>query len=186
MPNGSAFNLAAHWANYLLTYALVEGKGAKVPFPGTQSAYSALYNEASADIIARFSIWVALYPDKARGGQIFNIADQTKPSRMSERWPALANYFELEGIDPVDDPKVLRPGEYMNKHRDVLEKHGIRNNQVLKADFLDTYGYYLTSDRQLSLDKVRAAGFSEEIDPTSSWYKAFDGFRMAGMIPKTA
>ncbi|KAJ9661101.1 hypothetical protein H2201_006651 [Coniosporium apollinis] len=184
VPNGSAFNLTAHWANYLSTYALVEGKGAKVPFPGTQSAYSALYNEASADIIARFSIWAALHPDKAGCGRIFNIADQARPSRMSERWPALAKYFGLEGIGPVDDPNVLKPGEFVKKHQCVLEEHGMKSNQVFKADFLDTYGYYLTSDRQLSLDKARAAGFSEEIDPASSWFKAFDRCKMAGMIPE--
>jgi len=38
-PNGSAFNLTAHWATYLSLYAHVEGKGAKVPFPGTEAAY---------------------------------------------------------------------------------------------------------------------------------------------------
>ncbi|KAI9844854.1 MAG: hypothetical protein M1830_007580, partial [Pleopsidium flavum] len=104
VPNGSAFNLTAHWASYLSLYALVEGKGAKVPFPGTESAYTSLFNEASADIIARFSIWAALHPEKTGRGQLFNIADEARPSRMSERWPALAKYFGLEGIGPVDDP----------------------------------------------------------------------------------
>ncbi|KAI9874392.1 MAG: Altered inheritance of mitochondria protein 6 [Pleopsidium flavum] len=74
---------------------------------------------------------------------------------MSERWPALAKYFGLEGIGPVDDPNVLKPGEYIKKHQDVLEEHSNKSNKVFKAVFLDTYGYYLTSDRQLSLDKAR-------------------------------
>jgi len=107
------------------------------------------------------------------------------PSRMSERWPALASYFGLEGIGPVEymnDQKVLLPGEYTKKHQHVLKEHCTRANEVFKAEFLDTYGYYLTVDRQLCLDKVRAAGFSEEIDPNSSWFKAFDRFKKAGMI----
>jgi len=38
-----------------------------------------------------------------------------------------------------------------------LEEQGIRRNKVFKADFLDSYGYYLNFDRQLSLDKTRSA-----------------------------
>ena len=164
-------------------YALVEGKGAKVPFPGTQSGYTSLFNDASADIMARFSIWAALHPETAGGGQIFNVADEARPSRMSERWPVLAEYFGLEGIGPTEGANVLLPGEYIKKHQHILEEHGNKSSKVFKADFLDTYGYYLTSDRQLSLDKARSAGFLEEIEPSSSWFKAFDRFKKAGMIP---
>ena len=163
-------------------YALVEGKGANIPFPGTEDAYASQFNDASAGIIARFSIWAALHPEKCGGGQLFNIADQARPSRMSERWPAFAAYFGLKGIGPVNDPNVLEPGEYIKKHSHVLEEHGIKSNQVFKADFLDTYGYYLTFDRQLSLEKARSVGFLEEIDPISSWFKVFERFREAGMI----
>lgn len=61
-------------------YALIEGEGAKVPFPGTKSAWASLYNEASSDIIAKFSIWAALHPEKAGGGELFNFADISKAS----------------------------------------------------------------------------------------------------------
>lgn len=167
VPNGSAFNLTAHWANYLSVYAHVEGRGAKVPYPGSENGFKSLYNEASSDIIAKFSIWAALHAEKTRG-QIFNIADQAKPSSMVERWPALAAYFGLEGVGPSDDPSVLKPGEYVAKHREVLEKNGIKGNPVFKGHFLDTYGWYLSFDRQMSLDKARSVGFTEEIDPNSS------------------
>lgn len=134
-------------------------------------------------MIARFSIWAALHPEKTGGGQLFNIADRAKPSSMSERWPSLAKYFGLEGIGPVDDPHALKPGEYITKHQHVLEKLGIKSNKVFQSGFLDTYGYYLTTDRHLSLDKARSVGFSEEMDPTSSWFKAFDRFKKADMLP---
>ena len=106
---------------------------------------------------------------------------------MSARWPALAKYFGLEGVGPVDDDdgkaSVLKPGEYTEKHRRVLEERGVKGNEVFAAEFLDSYGYYLDFDRQLSLDKAREAGFEEEIDPKLSWFKAFDRLRKAGMIP---
>lgn len=183
VPNGSAFNLTAQWANYLSLYALVESKGAEVPFPGTLKAYDSLYNEASADIIARCSIWAALHPEKAGGGQAFNIADQAKAESMRERWPRLAAYFGLQGIAPSEDLNVLKPSEYIAKHGTVLERVGVKNSPVFKSEFLDSYGYYLDFDRHLSLEKVKTAGFAEELDPNQSWFRAFDRYRKAEMIP---
>ncbi|KAL8645242.1 MAG: hypothetical protein Q9210_006822 [Variospora velana] len=189
VPNGSAFNLTAHWATYLSLYALVHGKGARVPFPGTRKAYASLYNEASAATIAKCAIWAALHPDRTtRGGQVFNIADRAEPGSMSERWPVLAEYFGLRGVAPADEDegegeeKVLKPGEFVEKHRHVLEAKGVRRSAVFKGDFLDGYGYYLDFDRQLSLEKVQRAGFTEEVDPNESWVRAFEMFKVAGMI----
>lgn len=104
---------------------------------------------------------------------------------MSELWPALAGYFGLQGVGPVDegDTSVLKPGEYIRAHEHVLEDRSGKRNPVFQAGFLDSYGYYLTFDRQLSLDKAREAGFEEEVDPTRSWFKAFDRLKEAGMIP---
>ena len=144
-----------------------------------------MFNDGSADIIARISIWASFHPEKT-DGQLFNIADQAKPSSMSERWPALASYFGLQGTGPTDDPSSLKPGEYLKEHKHVLEENNLNKNEVFHADFLDAYGYHFTFDRHLSLDKARLAGFSEEIDPNSSWFKAFDRFERAGMVLKLA
>ncbi|KAL9594508.1 MAG: hypothetical protein Q9219_007002 [cf. Caloplaca sp. 3 TL-2023] len=186
VPNGSAFNLTAHWATYLSLYALVHGKGAHIPFPGSLKGYNSLYNEASAEIIAKCSIWSSLHPDKTRDGAIFNIADQAKPESMRRRWPALAEYFGLVGTEPVeeqgDGKGMMKPSEFIKKHFKVLEEKGVRSSPVFKGEFLDSYGYYLDFDRQFSLEKVREAGFDEELDPNESWFKAFDRFKKAGMI----
>lgn len=184
VPNGSTFNLPAHWATYLSLYALVEGKGAKVPFPGTIPAYNSLFNDASADIIAKFSIWASLHPERCGGGELFNIADQARPSSMSERWPAIAKYFGLEGVGPgVDGKGGLKPGEYIEKHKHVLEEWGGKGSRVFKAEALDEYGHHFTFDRHMSLEKVRKVGFEEEIEPDTSWFRAFDRLRSASMIP---
>lgn len=160
----------------------MEGKGAKVPYPGTKAGYECLFNQGSADIIARFSIWAALHPEKTGKGRLFNIADQASPSRMTERWPALVRYFGLEGTGPVEDPTLLKPGEYTREHRKVLEEPHVKTNEVFQADLVDAGGYYLTSNRHLSVDKARSAGFSEEIDPIPPWFKAFDRYKQTGMI----
>lgn len=182
-PNGSPFNLAAHWASYPSLYALVEGKGAAVPYPGTKDGYECLFNDASADIIAKFSIWASLHPEKAGNGQLFNIANEDKPSKMSDRWPGLTQYFGLKGVGPTKDPSALKPGEYIKKHQHVFEEHGIKASKVVQSEHLDGYGYHFTFDRQLSLKKAKRAGFSEEIDSNFSWFKAFGRFKRFGMIP---
>lgn len=143
VPNGSTFNITAHWAAYLATYALVEGKGAKVPFPGTDAAYAALNNDASSASIAKLSIWCSLHPEKSSGGEIFNVADTATPNPMSERWPALANYFGLVGTGPVNNGEgVVKPSVYMKKHAQVLENLGVKTSAVFEGSFLDEYGWW--------------------------------------------
>lgn len=183
VPNGSTFNLAAHWATYLSAYALLEGKGAKVSYPGSTNGYLSTFNDASATMIARLAIYASINPDKCGGGQVFNIADQAKPTRMAERWPAICSYFGLEGVAPLDEGKgSLLPGQYLQEHKSALEVKGLKGVDVWKGDFLDTYGFYLDFDRELSLDLIREKGFLEERDPDQSWFRTFDKFKEAGMI----
>lgn len=77
---------------------------------------------------------------------MFNIADQARPSSMSERWSAIAKYFGLEGVGPgVDGKGGLKPGEYIEKHKHVLEEWGGKGSGVFKAEALDEYGIILRS-----------------------------------------
>ncbi|EJD42574.1 hypothetical protein AURDEDRAFT_115013 [Auricularia subglabra TFB-10046 SS5] len=171
-PHGSTYNLTAHWAAYLSAYARVEGRGASVAFPGTVACYDAQSNDASAAILARTAIWASLHPGRT-GGETYNVADSAAPMTMRTRWPALAAYFGLVGAPP--DPAATRPGAYVKMHAGRAENW--------KGEFLDTVGDYLSSNRQLSLDKLRSAGFDEERDPIKSWHMAFDRFSAASIIP---
>ncbi|EIM89701.1 uncharacterized protein STEHIDRAFT_51972 [Stereum hirsutum FP-91666 SS1] len=181
-PNGSALSLAGHWATWLSTYRLVNGRGARVHFPGTMKAYNALFNDASSSLIARQTIWASLHPLKS-SRQLFNVADSASPSSWRDRWPRVAAYFGLEGVGPADEPeKELKPGEYVMKYKSVLEEMGFGGSQIFVPEWLDGYGFALDFDRALSLNKIREAGFMEEGE--ESWTKAFDMFREAGMIPR--
>lgn len=145
--------------------------------------YDSKFNDASSEMIAKLAIWASLHPEKA-AGQLFNIADRAEPSTMRERWPALAAVFGLVGVGPLaPDAVTLKPGEYALKHQEVLKTKCKKPNDVFGAKFLDGYGYNFTIDRQLSLEKIREAGFLEEIDPLESWRKAFERFKRAGMVP---
>ncbi|KAH8705873.1 hypothetical protein BGW36DRAFT_422407 [Talaromyces proteolyticus] len=172
-PNGSTFSLAAHWYNYLSLYAAVEGKGAKVPYPGVEAAYNSLFNGVSSGMIAKFSIWASLHPEKTGNGEIFNIVDQDRPLSMETHWPVIASFFNLEGTAPVEDqdPILLRPTKYAEKNKKLLR--GGNASQLWKASWLDEYGHWSRFDRQYSVDKLRSVGFLEECDANSSWLDTF-------------
>jgi len=182
-PNGSGFSLAAHWAVYLYTWKLVHGEGAEIPFPGTMEGWTSLYSETSARTLARVALFAAMNPRKLLG-EIVNVADRCAPSCMRERWPQIAAWFGLKGVGPREGASVddERPGLFVRKHRDYVLRTGVREIEVWNAGQLDSYGYWLTFDRQLSLEKLRAAGFEEERPPQEGWWEAFELFRLAGMI----
>ncbi|KAK4698536.1 hypothetical protein P7C70_g7738, partial [Phenoliferia sp. Uapishka_3] len=207
-PKGSTFSIAAHWGAYLATVALVDGAGTKVPFPGVAASYDVLFTEASADNIARQSIWLAIHPEVS-SRQAFNVADcGSKPTLTSERWGQLCHYFGLEGAAPLvcisiknrsayrrahtilssflkPDPKSQPlPSEYIKLHEAVLNANRRQVAEVWRSDFLDQYGWWQLTDRQFSMGKLTEAGYMTETDPLASWTAAFDRFRVAGMLPE--
>jgi len=103
---------------------------------------------------------------------------------MKEHWPAICKYFGLQGVSPTAKKGILLPGEYVQKHKNVLNAKTGKKSVVFRGDFLDSYGFYLDFDRHFCLDRARSMGFTEEVDPCQSWYKAFDKFRKAGMMPE--
>ena len=102
---------------------------------------------------------------------------------MSERWPAIANYFGLEGVGPDGKHVPMKPGAYIEKHQRVLDEWGGQSSRVFGAEALDGYGYHFDFDRHLKLEKVRSVGFGERVEPNGSWFRAFDRLKAAGMIP---
>lgn len=173
---------------YLSLYAFVEGRGAEVPFPGTQGTYISLSSDSNQDIIARFSIYASLRP-KLSGGRAFNIADTVQPSSWSIRWPLLANYFGLIGVGPSDHSS--HPTEYVTTHQDALEemckKYGLKVDVIISS--MRNPGArmnslkYLPFDRTLDLKEARRLGFEETISVETSWYSAFDKLKIAKIIP---
>ncbi|KAF2677397.1 hypothetical protein K458DRAFT_378261 [Lentithecium fluviatile CBS 122367] len=182
-PNGSGYSLAGHWAVYLCTYKLVHGEGAEVPYPGVQAGYDSLFTETSVATLARAGIYASLHPEQFKE-KLFNIADNETPSSMRERWPQIAGWFGLKGVAPpksanVNDPK---PSDLIKCHQEKLREAGVKGVDIWNSGQLDSYGYWLTFDRQLSLKRLREAGFEEERRPEEGWWEAFDMFNKAGMI----
>lgn len=91
----------------------------------------------------------------------------------------------MKGVPPPPEGyQGDKPGEFIMKHKNLLESAGAKGSTVWHTEQLDSYGYWLTFDRHLSLRRLRdEAGFSEESRPEQGWYRAFDMFKKAGMIP---
>jgi hypothetical protein len=147
------------------------------------SGYNSLFTEVSATTLARLAVYASLHPQQFRG-RIFNVADRVTPGSMRQRWPQIASWFGLKGVPPpvtasASDPK---PSDFIKEHQETLDKVGVKGVDIWNSGQLDSYGYWLTFDRQLSLDRLRSAGFDEECKPEAGWWDAFEMFRQAGMI----
>lgn len=205
-PNGSQFSLALHWAQYLSLYALNHNIDSKsvpsttIPYPGSAAGANSLFTPVSSQILARFMIYASLNPHKCGNGRLFNIADCGEPCRGNDLWPQLASWFGLKGVGSSEakhakDLKVgqvpdstsqLLPGEYIAKFQHLFAENGRLNAAHAGVGAgnrqLDSFGYWLTFDRQLNLDRLRESGFEEEQDPIQGWLESFELFRKAGLI----
>ncbi|CAM1501506.1 Fc.00g034900.m01.CDS01 [Cosmosporella sp. VM-42] len=191
-PIGSNFSLALHWAQYLSLYArnsgIVAGSSSgkvEVPFPGNEGGYNALFTPVSSRILGQIAIYAALNPERC-GGKVLNMVDNAKPTTFGELWPVIAGWFDLVGVGPAETKAELAPSEYIDKYRHVFKNDGLEKAITAGVGAgskqLDSVGYWLSFDRQLSAERLRSVGFTEEVSPAEGWLEAFEKFRTAGII----
>lgn len=176
---------------------------AEVPFPGNISCANSLFSPVSSQRMARFMIFASLHPETCGGGRLFNIADTQVPCKYGVLWPRLAAWFGLKGtgaaeVSTAEDNALkvgelsktsgtaLTPGEYVAKYRDIFTRQGRPEAASKGVGYgsrqLDSVGYWLTFDRQLSLDRLKETGFERDQDPFEGWLESFEMFREAGLI----
>ncbi|GKZ27356.1 hypothetical protein AbraIFM66951_005098 [Aspergillus brasiliensis] len=176
----------------------------EIPFPGSIAGATSLFSPVSSSRLARFMIFVSLHPETCGGGRLFNVADQETPCTYGALWPRLAEWFGLVGVPPVESaaeseednklkvgevPKrasAVAPGEYITQYRDIFTQSGcpkaLTGGVGVGYRQLDSVGYWLTFDRQLSLERLAETGFEEDRDPVEGWLESFAMFRKAGLI----
>ena len=180
-----------------------EPANVRIPFPGSAAGANALFSPVSSNTIGRFMIYASLHPDTCGGGRLFNIADSETPFTYGQIWPQLARWFGLVGVGPTaegsqsandargvgelpETSSSLTPGEYVAKYNSIFSQCGranaVRGGVGSGSRQLDSVGYWLTFDRQMSLHRLREAGFGEERNPVAGWLDAFEMFRKAGLI----
>ena len=196
VPNNNVYCLAQILATYLACVRELEGEGAEVQFPGSEAGWKNLSNDSSQDIIARFSIHCALHSKTCGQGQAFNVADNSKPSTWSQKWPVICDFFGLKGTPPPPGGTGQSPGEYLSTHieqwKEIEKKYSLATGRVGNDRSLGIFSafimQYLTFDRQLDLNKQHKTwnsngGKAEEIDSKTAWWTAFERFRAAKIIP---
>lgn len=177
---------------------------AKITFPGNVASSKSLSTPVSSKTVARFMIYASVHAEKCGDGQLFNIADNEKPCTFGEIWPQLAEWFGLTGVGPGENSSAqdkrdtfevgelpqntphLTPGEYIAQNKGIFTQNGrekaVRGGVGAGNRQLDSVGYWLTFDRQMSLKRLRETGFEEERDPVQGWLESFAMFRRAGLI----
>jgi hypothetical protein len=192
VPNNNIYCLAQTLATYLSLYSAIEGKGAPCAFPGTETSWKNKSNDSSQDIVARFAIYASLHPEITHGEK-YNTADNARPSSWSEKWPVICQYFGLKGTPPPAGGSGPSPGKYIEEHlsewETLEEESGLQTGRVGNQRSFGGFQYFIMTmldfDRDLDMSKMHAAWGEkkEETDAKGAWWKAFDRFRAAKIIP---
>jgi hypothetical protein len=179
-------------ALYLSLYRYVHGPGAVVPFPGTQKNFVYTYTDSSQDIITRAEIYLSVVKPEAANGEAFNIADTATQGPWSVKWPILAGYFDLKGTGPGAWAEKGGWGEidvWWNEHQDAYVKmcaeFGLQKRTIEAATwiFVKAGLTLLDRNREMSLDKIRKVGFTEELLVGEGHLRTFDRIAAEGIIP---
>ncbi|CAG9981059.1 unnamed protein product [Clonostachys byssicola] len=192
VPHNNFYCLAQVLATYLSLYASLNGPGAQVPFPGGEKSWTSLSQDSSQDVIAKASIYASLHPERS-SQESFNVADDATPWSWSNRWPIICSYFGLQGVGPTSKARGPQPSEYLADHVDDWRSleiiKGLQPGRVIKSETHALHAHAMMTladqDRQMDLSKCyRLMGDAKTaIGIKESWWKAFDRFREARIIP---
>jgi nucleoside-diphosphate-sugar epimerase len=176
---GNPMNLAM----VIAVYATISKQlGLPLRFPGTEAAYSALYQVTSADILASATVWAGTH-ESARN-EIFNITNGDY-FRWKHMWPRIAKMFGMEVADPVPTPLTVYMQDKGGLWGQVVREHNLQPipyDQLVSwafGDFIFNSGF----DNISSTIKARRAGFHDCIDTEDMFRLFFDRLRRERVIP---
>ncbi|RAH80489.1 hypothetical protein BO86DRAFT_364813 [Aspergillus japonicus CBS 114.51] len=194
VPNNNQHSLAQWLALYLSLYRYIHGRGAVVPFPGTERSWAARAQDSSQDVIARLGVFLSLQPRNEVGGQSFNVADTKVPGTWAGKWAVLCEYFGLVGVGP-EEGEGLDPAEFLLQHQaergEMAREYGLKGGHGTAEDgvSLSHVPSFLMKgfdfDRPLDLGKMHRVwgDGAEERDARGTWWAVFDRYKAAGIIP---
>ncbi|KAI9807972.1 MAG: hypothetical protein M1825_005279 [Sarcosagium campestre] len=186
VPNNNAMNLAQCLGLFLALYRSVEGQDATVPYPGGDEEYESVHSDTSQDILARFTIFASLHPDKT-SRRAFNVADGADVTWQSV-WRGICEYFDLKGVGP--DPSRTTGAKWVMDHENEwtewYQQHDLKRGTLEGTtwDFMEAI-FGINFNRQYDLSAARNIGFIEEVDTIAGYYKAFDRMKEAKLIPRS-
>jgi nucleoside-diphosphate-sugar epimerase len=176
---GNPMNLALSVAVYA---SLVRAAGLRLDFPGSAAAFGALTQVVDAEQLAEAAAWSAVTPQAA--GEVFNVANGD-PTRWSHLWPAFADYFGVDAGGPRPIPLFSFMPELAPLWKEMAAKSGLAQpdlGSLVNWGFLE-FLFAIEYDIVLALGKIRRAGFVRHPDTLEGFFKRFDDYRRARIIP---
>ncbi|KAL4996677.1 hypothetical protein BDV10DRAFT_202277 [Aspergillus recurvatus] len=185
-PGSNAMNMAFGIAFYLTLYQEINGKDARVPFPGRRHGYHARHTDTCQDILAKMEIFTALNHKKCGNGSSFNCGDGD-PVTWAQVWPGICSYFGLRGVEPDETPKSMEDFVSNNKATwdRLVEKNCLRKGLIDSQNW-DHANFMLVDfdfPREYSLEAARSVGFNEHVDTVQGYLNTFDRMVKAKFIP---
>ncbi|WP_290060479.1 SDR family oxidoreductase [Amycolatopsis solani] len=176
---GTALGNPMNLALVIAVYASISKElGVPLRFPGKPGAYDSLLEMTDAGLLASATVW-------ATGRQgAFNIANGDL-FRWRELWPKLAAYFDLEVAPPLRMSLVDVMADKAPLWTSMAARHGLSasyadvSSSWAFADFVFGWDYDVFADTS----KSRRAGFHEYVETEQMFYRLFDEFRKARVIP---
>jgi nucleoside-diphosphate-sugar epimerase len=172
---GNPMNLALVIAVYA---SISKELGLPLRFPGKPGAYDSLLEMTDADLLAEATVW-------ATGRQgAFNIANGDL-FRWRELWPKLAAYFDLDVAPPLRMSLADVMADKEPLWTSMAARHGLTASYTdvsaswAFGDFVFGWDYDVFADTS----KSRRAGFSPYVETEQMFYRLFDEFRKARVIP---
>ena len=176
---GNPMNLALSIAVYA---SLAREAGLRLDFPGSAAAFGAMTQVVDAEQLAEAAAWSAVTPQAA--GEVFNVANGD-PTRWSRLWPAIADYFGVPAGGPRPIPLSSFMPELAPLWREMAAKYGLAQPELgslVQWGFLE-FMFAIEYDIVLALGKIRRAGFVRHPDTLEGFFRRFDEYRRARIIP---
>jgi nucleoside-diphosphate-sugar epimerase len=176
---GTALGNPMNLALVIAVYASISKElGLPLRFPGKPGAYDSLLEMTDAGLLAEATVW-------ATGQEgAFNIANGDL-FRWSELWPKLAAYFGLEVAPPLRMSLADVMADKGPLWTSMTAKHGLSasyqdvSSSWAFGDFVFGWDYDMFADTS----KSRRAGFHTYVETEQMFYRLFDEFRKARVIP---
>ncbi|WP_037312882.1 SDR family oxidoreductase [Amycolatopsis orientalis] len=173
---GNPMNLALAIAVYA---SISKELGLPLRFPGKPGAYDSLLEMTDAGLLAKATVWAADSENEA-----YNIANGDL-FRWNDLWPRIARYFELEVAPPLPMSLDAVMADKEELWTSIAAKYGLEvpysavSSSWKFADFVFGWDYDMFADGS----KARRAGFHEYIETPAMFFRLFDEFRKAKVIP---
>ncbi|KAF2228310.1 hypothetical protein BDZ85DRAFT_255757 [Elsinoe ampelina] len=185
-PGSNFMNISQGLGFYFTLYRAVHGAGAEVPFVGTQKSWVNKHTDTFQDILAQQEIHISLNENNIPSGKSFNAANGDVTT-WSDKWPALASYFGLNGVGPGS--AEVDTAAFAQKHTEEWKK--LEREHSLKPGIFEKYSWGFIKgvcvlfdfDRHYDLSETRNVGFNETIDTVKGYTTAFDRMRDAKILP---